>query len=37
MKLNAFWVVLLAIFMASCNPNTNKQATIETDENGVAF
>ena len=35
-KLNSLWVILLALFLANCNQTTNKQATIETDENGVA-
>ena len=36
-KLNSIWVILLALFMASCNQTTKNQATIETDENGVAI
>jgi len=28
--------LLLALFMASCNQTTSKQASVETDENGVA-
>ncbi len=35
-KRNAFWAVLLALFIASCNQTTDKKTTIETDENGVA-
>ena len=35
-KRNAFWVLLLALVIASCNQSNNKQATVETDENGVA-
>ena len=36
-KVEAFWIVLLAILIAGCNQSTKKQATIETDENGVAI
>jgi len=36
-KLNSIWVILLALLIASCNQNNSKQATIETDENGVAI
>jgi len=35
-KLNAIWVIVLALFIASCNQTTDKKTTIETDENGVA-
>jgi hypothetical protein len=35
-KLNSLWIILLALFIAGCNQTTNKEATIETDENGVA-
>jgi len=36
-KLNSIWIILLALLIASCNQNNSKQATIETDENGVAI
>jgi len=36
-KLNSLLVVLLALFIASCNQTTDKKVTIETDENGVAI
>ena len=36
-KLKLLCVVLLALFIASCNSTTNRKATIETDENGVAI
>jgi len=29
-------ILLLALFIASCNQTTSKQASVETDENGVA-
>ena len=33
---NSFWIILLALLIASCNQTTNKKATVETDENGLA-
>lgn len=35
-KINSIWIILLALLIASCNQTTKNQATIETDENGVA-
>jgi len=36
-KFNAIWIVLLGLLIVSCNSTASKQATIETDENGVAI
>jgi hypothetical protein len=36
-KINSICVLLVALLIGSCNQNTNKQATIETDEKGVAI
>jgi len=36
-KINSFWVILLGVLITSCSQTTNKKATIETDENGVAI
>jgi hypothetical protein len=36
-RLKSLRLVLLVLIIVSCNSITNKKATIETDENGVAI
>jgi hypothetical protein len=36
-RLKSLRLVLLVLIIVSCNSTTNKKATIETNENGVAI